>query len=393
MSNRNLLLFRIAISGVLSCAIYFQGFMLHRVGKQLEEFRDHPVSIPAEVLGYLFVTTAIVLIGSSLVAALLIRSACTAEGRALATFLTCFIYVTGAIDTIYALRHEVGLAWYLDGALNFSIPLSVGIALAAILRFSALFPVGLRSEQVQAQRLLPGLRVTFLDSRLLWLTAVGVAVTAQTSLLAAMELRRQIPALTPFQFPLHQLLMILLVITTLLMAVANLRTSYHAADRDGRRRVYWVLEGLLVGTVLVVFASMLKAAGMIAGVATWFHVWYPLAFLLALLIVIVFLGIAMFYEGALDPRLALQRTAVTGLMGVAMVFIFAVTQQLVHEYLVAFSGISDRAGGMITGGIVALSFEPVQRRLNAAAGRWLAPRKVVAVASAREAEASLSAAG
>jgi hypothetical protein len=87
----------------------------------------------------------------------------------------------------------------------------------------------------------------------------------------------------------------------------------------------------------------------------------------------------MFYAGALDPLLAIRRTATAGLVGVAMVFIFAITQQLVHEYLVAMVGLSDRAGGMVTGGIVALSFEPVQRRLHTLVTRWLSGREVGSV--------------
>ncbi len=384
MTTRSLLLFRLAVSLVLSIALFFQGFMLLRIWQQVQALDGQAFTIPATAIGYLVLTTAIVLAGSALVAALLIRSACSAEGRALATFLTCFVYVTGSIDTIYTLRQEGGLPWYLDAVLNFSIPLSVAVALAAMLRFSALFPIRLEPEQIERQRLLPGIRVALLDPRLLWLSAIGLAVTAQTSLLVAMELRRHVQALNAFHFPIHQMLMVVLVIATLLITVANLRTAYRAADADGRRRVYWVLEGLLAGTVIVVFASMLKAAVLITGAAAWFEPWYPLSFFVALLVVIGFFAIAMFYVGALDPLLAIRRTAVTGMVGITMVFIFAVTQQMVHEYLVAWTGISDRVGGMVTGGIVALSFEPVQRRLSGLVSRWVEGREgAVAAEDAR----------
>ena len=60
-------------------------------------------------------------------------------------------------------------------------------------------------------------------------------------------------------------------------------------------------------------------------------------------------------------RLAGETWPVAGLVGTVMVFLFVGVEQLLEETLRAWVGFGDRAGGILTGGMVALSFEPVTR--------------------------------
>jgi hypothetical protein len=378
MSARALLLFRLAIVATIAVGAGLQAYMLHSLWRVLSGPGGETASISAVGVGFLSLTLAIVLAGSALAGALLLRSACTPEGRAITTFLACLVYLTAAIEPIHQLIARFALGSLASTAVSFTIPLSLLLGLAALLRFSSVFPVQLDHSLLSGERILRRPRTALLKPRTVWFTAIGIAVAAQASLLIVQQLRIAVPALTSFSFPLHQLIVIVLLMLGMVMGVANLRAGYGAADAAGRRRVYWVMEGLLAGTVIVVFASLLKTFALVTGSPAWVEGWYPLSFFAALLVVIASLGFAMLYAGALDPLLAIRRTAVTGLVGVAMVFIFAVTQQLVHEYLVALTVLSDRVGGMVTGGVVALSFEPVQRRLGRVVARWIEARPAAA---------------
>lgn len=376
MTPRSLLLFRTVIVAVLSAAAAFHGYLLFGIWLQIESLAGQPISIPVTGIAYLVLTSTVVFTASLLAMALLLRSASTPEGRALAIFLACLVYVTAALESIFTLRQKHQLHWLLDGGLDVTIPLSALLGLAALLRFSSLFPLRLRAEQIAGQAILPRLRTRLLDPRFIWPLAIGLALGIQVMLVAVVRLRDVVPVLGGAGFPLHHLAMVVLVLGSLSMGVANLHTAYGAADAEGRRRVFWVMEGLLAGTLILLLASAIKLVGLTTGYATWFAPWYPLSFILALVVIIAFLGVAMFYVGALDPLLAIRRTATTGMLGLAMVFIFALTQQLVHEYLVNWLSLSDRVGGMLTGGIVALSFEPVQSRMNRAVTGWMKKEKV-----------------
>jgi hypothetical protein len=173
---------------------------------------------------------------------------------------------------------------------------------------------------------------------------------------------------------------IALMLATLAVAVANLRLGYALADAEGRRRIFWIVEGFLAGTGIVVVASAVKLATMVGGSGAGAG-WYPLAGFAALFVMVVCLGIAMFGAGAIDPALVVRRTALVGAVGVAMIFLFAGVEQAVQQYVGEWLGWSDRLGGIVTGGIVALSVDPVKRQVEALAARILARDRTVEEAS------------
>lgn len=366
MSPRSLLLFRVVILVVLGVSIGALAAMIVPVLPVILAGR-----VPLANLLYVVITASIVAAASAVTVALLIRCAAAPEGRALAMMLAALTFAAGAAEPLYMMRQAWNLPWLLDSLLDFTAPLAFVVALGSVLRFTTLFPQPLTAAQLRSERVLPRLRVLLLDGRRLWSWLFGIALVAEAGVLSAPALRRLAGGSGP-GFPLHKLALIGLILLGLTICVANLRTGYRLSGEVGRRRIYWVLEGLLAGTVVLALASALKILQMAGMIEIASRIWYPLAALGSVLLIILFVAVAMFYAGALDPALAIRRTAATGLVGLAMVFIFAITQQLVQELLVAWLGMSDRAGGMATGGVVALSFEPVQRRLNGLVARWVA---------------------
>lgn len=359
MRQRSLFLFRLGVASVLLLSI---GMLLPMLVPAVPyvlsgQAQLEPLMIMAVLLGIVAGATV-------LTTALLLRSASSPEGRALAMMLTAIAYAVGAMEMIHKIRQEWGLPWLVDALLDFTIPLALMIAVASLLRFTLLFPHPLTPAQLAEDRLLPGFRTKLLDSRFVWKWVIGIAVVAEGAVLATLAVRKHFD-LAARGFPFHNLALTAILLVTLAICVANLRAGYRHSQAGGRRRIYWILEGLLAATVILVLASVLKLLQMVSGYHIDFTLWYPLAVLGGILVMIVFLGVAMFYAGALDPRLAIQRTATTGLVGVAMVLILAVAQEFAQELLVSILGLSDRMGGMVTGGVVALSFEPVQRRVSA----------------------------
>ena len=53
-----------------------------------------------------------------------------------------------------------------------------------------------------------------------------------------------------------------LVLGSMAVSAMNLRAGYRVADAEGRRRVFWVLEGFLLATAIAVLASALKLLGL-----------------------------------------------------------------------------------------------------------------------------------
>jgi hypothetical protein len=358
MSPRALVLFRLAALALLAGGVWGIAYML-------SEFVPHVGTgqIHAEAWAFAAITTAIVAGATGLTLTLLARCARAPEGRVLALMLAALAFIAGGSEASYLLRQRHDFPWLLDTGIDFLTPLSFMVAAAALLRFTVLFPRPLRAEEISGEAIFPRARAWLMEGRRVWLLGVGIALVGEAGLLAAMWWRSRVEN-PPVVWPLHKLLLVGILLFFLTVCVANLRTGYRNASEAGRRRIYWILEGLLAGTVVLLLASAVKLTEMMGAFEIGLRIWYPLTFLASVLVIIVFVGIAMLYEGALDPALAIRRTAKTGAVALVMVAVFAVTQQLVQELLMSSFGLGDRAGGTVTGVIVALSLDPVQRRVN-----------------------------
>lgn len=145
-------------------------------------------------------------------------------------------------------------------------------------------------------------------------------------------------------------------------------SMYRAADAGGRRRVLWLAQGMVAFTVVaalqVALVVLTKVTPLRIPVPGWEY-WLRLAALVAGL---GFLAVAVFYRGALDPGLVIRRTAVYGILGVGLVFLFTGVETLTSSWLTERLGLGESAGSWLAGSVVALivgSFhDAVRRRLQ-----------------------------
>jgi hypothetical protein len=372
MQPQRHLRFRLAVSLVLAATLALFAFFL---ADQLEPLWSigwraarNQVGRLQLVVGmtFLFSQLGIVLAAAGLAGALLWRSSTRPDARALAIFLALLAFV-GTGDAGYLLRHRVHLAPVLDRAVDLSFPFAVVGAIGALLRFSSLFPRPLTRGEILASGFAPRLRAWLASPGVRWSVVAGACLLAAGPDLMGSSLDRLVGRPVDVT-PALRSLFVLLALIGLACVVENLRTAHRVADAEGRRRIHWVLEGVLAATVVLVIVSGLKLLQMATGYATPLRIWYPLAFMLALLLLVLALAFAMFFAGAVDPDLAIRRTAVAGIAGVVAIFVFAGVEQLVQEYLATRLGLSDHLGGVLTGGVVALTFDRVksgvERRLG-----------------------------
>lgn len=73
------------------------------------------------------------------------------------------------------------------------------------------------------------------------------------------------------------------------------------------------------------------------------------------------LGASIFARGLVDPRLALQRMTVWGLLGLCVTFLFVVVERFVAISLVKWLELPSETGALVAGVSVAATFAPVRR--------------------------------
>lgn len=288
------------------------------------------------------------------------RSTAASGSFALAVFLS--LLGNGMTHlSVYRWAVNARLPAAVVGTFDLILPASFLYMTAAVVRFSAMFPDALTPAEFPPRAVFRRLRVALLRPRVVWLSATAVFALAVVVTYARPSVIRIVrPPMTAA------------ILLALVVAVSNMRINYRNASAEGKRRIFWVVEGFLGAVGLVVIASLVKVVQMVGGRES--GPWYPLSMLAAFIILIVCLTIAMFFSGALDPALAIKRTAVYGLLGITLVFVFVAVENTVQDYLKAWLHLSDSASGVIVGGVVALSAEPIKERLSAVAervlGRW-----------------------
>jgi hypothetical protein len=311
------------------------------------------------------------------------------DARVLALFLAALAYALGG-DGYWMALSRAGAPVGLLLAVDTLLPVAIITALACITRFSAVFPRPLTRQDLATAPRGPLAAAVHAGQR--WTLRPRAVTAAAAGLVGGIVIPVQI-----FHFVLKsrgsdvsimgpvKILMIGILLSGMVVAAANLRSGYRLADAEGRRRVYWIAEGFLAATAILAAASAAWVVERLGWIAMPLPYWYSVAAVLAFVALLACIAVAMFAAGALDPSLAIKRTAAAGMAGAAMVLLFALMEQVVQELLVEWMGMSDRAGGVLTGASVALLFEPVRKRSTALAARLLrrdsAPAADAAVAA------------
>lgn len=445
MSPLRLLLFRTFATGLVlttSTQVFVRLYDSYWQTQWVPVEFDYP-SLPAWWVLYIagaIVGAVVVLSASALALALVWRAPHRAEARALALFLALIAFATstggsgvflgyikgsGPEYNTFAGLGRVGVHTVLHASFIF--------ALAALVRFSFLFPRPLTAENLRrasgaegtarrvwfqwmARRVLQrrgasklaarvrsiasreirffdGLHEKLLSPRVLWSSAAIASVITVVIARLFAEMRMSLPGgrwillgdiglnIGEIFRTLLKTLYAILILGGIFLAVRNLRIGYVISTDAERRRIFWVVEGFLLSAVVVVIFSTLGFLGWATDLTVDpFDLGYPLGILrlfgayLSHLILLACLAIALFYKGAMDPAVVIRGTAVYGALGVTLVFLFGGVESLMSNLVAKGLGLPEALAPLIGGGAVAVAFGPVRERLRKIAKRLFAGR-------------------
>lgn len=310
----------------------------------------------------LYVEGAVCLAAVGLALALVWRAGARAEARALAlvlatAFFPAYMVARAGVPYSAVVVIQSAMQW---------------VYLGAFLRFAALFPQPLTlaeleaSGRARAERKGRVAKPVSRGRRLLLKPAAVWGGAAAAGVISGL-------ATATGQTALHVVL-VPVILWSLYRGVGLLRASYAVADPMGQRRILWVVQGLYSMVWLGVVMLGAMGYGMVHGVraanagipAREIQIPYGVMMAtnisqsLSVLVMVVCLAFAIFFQGALDPRLALKRTTVYGMMAVSGALLFAVVENVASSFIVQVLHLDEGLGTAVAGGVVALGFNPVR---------------------------------
>jgi hypothetical protein len=231
--------------------------------------------------------------------------------------------------------------------------------------FRPLLPERLRSSAPHPFR---RLRVAMMRPIVLWPVILGVC-----ALIMAVFIYRPgsgiASGLTDFILPAAFL--------TIVSGVRNLRLGYALTEGNDRLKVLWIVNGFVTSLLLLILFPVIAVAAVSEhAMDAVGEMYLPLVFL----IISGSVFVAVFYHGAIDPQLVLNRTSVYGVIGVLAVVVFAGVENLLEDQVIRWLEVPKPAIPWIASGTVALAFLPlhkwVEPRLERVVGRFF-PRPLV----------------
>lgn len=258
-------------------------------------------------------------------------------------------------------------------------------------RFLVTFPVPLRPADLHRAAMapvdigLPGLRavklgkVTGLEAlvgalqrdrswRWAWLTAGGITTVLS---LAAFAPATRSTAISAGGTALIWIVSCLLGGTTLAAILPAL--TLHRCDREDRRRLLWLLAGIVAALYAFFLGGVLLMAYVVSvGVDHEIPILFAAAISLSplpfLLFLIALIGAAL-VGGALDPGLALRRAMIVSSLGAFGLFLFAVVESALSDTLLAGLGAPPGLGSWVAAGTAAVALRPLQRWIDSLLSR------------------------
>ena len=328
---------------------------------------------PAPGMIDLYASSAICLVAVTLMMLLVWRSVQRPEARILAVFLAC-MFTPGVV--LSALGVSIGAQVIMQSA-------AAWLAIACFVRFAALFPRPVtaetirESDAIKARRkgkepgVAPSFRPAFLRPGLVW---GGAAAGAGFGIAARLTGQVAVDAVSSIAMAVW-----------LVVGLGLMRSSYRVADPAGRRRMLWVVQGFYaaawVSVLAAIPASIISAqAGYAYGAGSVDNVVIPhaaiaiqsLAAIISTGLVVLGLGVALLYDGALDPALALRRTTVYGIVAVSGALLFGIVENVASSVLADALGLSEGMGAAVAGAAVALAFNPLRNWITRAVERRVA---------------------
>ena len=184
------------------------------------------------------------------------------------------------------------------------------------------------------------------------------------------------------------LMAMMMVLILIWRGIRYLRSAYRTASKSDRRRIAWLVHGMVLAfwAVLLVYvlpefyegwAAVHDGEGLavIPGPTLAGIVRRDVGTLIPVFLIVGSVAVSVFYSGAIDPELVLKRTTVYGALAVMFLFVFAGIEGLVSELVERSLGLPGLFGSALVGGFLALVIVPLRKRFSRLADR-LMPRTV-----------------
>ncbi|MDP2958154.1 MAG: hypothetical protein Q8N53_17130 [Longimicrobiales bacterium] len=200
------------------------------------------------------------------------------------------------------------------------------LGLAALIRFTAKFPIGVGPEAFQDPQTLPvGLRgLQTLRLRLLTPRGPFVAGLLAPALILGVNAGLGRPAEDAALLPLTDVCRL----AAIAVVVLNMRGSFVTADTEGRRRMLWFVVGF---TLLLGAVGTLLGGNVLTAVTEWempgFN-WRPVVLNLGVLGLIWGAAMGIFYRGPIKPGRVSRRAAVASAALTVALFLSAGLESL-----------------------------------------------------------------
>ena len=273
----------------------------------------------------------------------------TSTVRALVLVAMCSVLLSHAGDRMNAVAGALTLAFYAGvaaaGVVGEELE-SVGlVAFFYAVMIAAVNAAGIRLFQIFPQR------VERFDLNLVlrfFVNPVAIAVISTPPLIAY------------FFDAIHSMALGIWGIATVVLQLAYLRTNLRHADPDARKRLFWVLEGMVLILLVNAIGPLLSLAIKVAGLA--------IDPTLALLVIweVVQLGtvacfaVAIFFHDALNAGLVVKRTFAAGLASSASLVVFIALETVLGDLIAGIMNSENRIASIIAGIVAALLFKPIQ---------------------------------
>jgi hypothetical protein len=381
--NARIWVFRIFAGALVLGAVVHVSMLLPRVGELADAL---PSRAWLPVAGYA-VSALTALLACALAALLMWKAPQRADARVLALFMAFLAIFWGSLfrflkidgtGTEVSVELSYGGGWVSQSAL-----VSLLLAMAAFLRFSALFPQPLTAERLPPPRYFRALRllrVATLRPLPVWgsvaailiIQTFGLDVVARVAGVETAEesVRVQSLLLGTLFFVIG--LAALFALSAIVLGMRNLRASYRMASANERKRILWVVSGFSLsswmvlaglGILVVIVTTSLDVTAL--GVAV------PLVLVLAPLVLVASATIGVLYSGALDSALVLRASTMYGALAATGVVAFAGIENALSGVLEDRLALPGALGSVIAGAVVAAALFP----LRGAVRLWLKGRR------------------
>ena len=124
-----------------------------------------------------------------------------------------------------------------------------------------------------------------------------------------------------------------------LAACGNLIVGYRNCTVDDRRRIFWLLVGIVLSCVAMVAITLaVIACALFKGACRDMSPMINVILFAPAILLVVCMLFAVFYRGAIDPRLALQKSVTYLLIGLVVSAVFTTLEILLEHLLTEVSG-------------------------------------------------------